>query len=195
MHFAFLLCAAKNRNVVLTETTVIKRYDVGHYRNNVIWSGMNERDSFFHEVRVLSHIEREKWKCNYSNQIGSLTNVDFSNFTITTARLGDQVRRRHTGNFLRNIAHLRSFFDCVGVVHCDVTPRNSGIVGKPNFIGKHSGIVVNAMYIFDFDLSYVHADGKPANMSCACTMHKPCLTLNLRDFEGEDISIPDSAGG
>ena len=162
MHFAFVLCAGKHRHIVLTETTVIKRYDVETHPSNALWSGMNERDSFFHEARVLSHIEQEKWKCNYSNQIGRLTQVDFSNFTITTAKLGHPVRRHNSGDFLRNVSRLRPFFDCVGVTHCDVKPKNFGIVG-------------NAMYVFDLDLSYMHADGKPANMTCGCTFHQPCL--------------------
>jgi hypothetical protein len=125
---------------------------------------MNERDSFFHEVRVLLHIEQMKSKCNYTSQVGSLINVNVDTYTITTQKLGRPLHHHHNkSEFLGNVSLIRQFFDCVGVTHCDASPKNFGVID-------------NLIYVFDMDISYITAGGRPTGMSCKCTLHKPCLT-------------------
>lgn len=50
----------KHRYVNIVNSKIYKRYDINSTPSNRFWTGMTERDAFFHEARVLLHIEQMK---------------------------------------------------------------------------------------------------------------------------------------
>ena len=157
-----IMSIGKHRYVNIVNNKIYKRYDINSTPSNRFWTGMTERDAFFHEARVLLHIEQMKSQCNYSHQIGRLLDIDVNTHTIVTEKLGKPIVYFNKSKFFYEIVHIRNFFDCVGVTHCDTKPKNFGRVNK-------------SMYIFDMDISYITVTQKPPKMSCQCTLHKPCF--------------------
>lgn len=156
----------KHRMVKLNNRTVIKKYDTRSTPSNHLWTGMNELETFLHEAQILLHIEKEKSRCNYTNQVGHLININLSAHTITTEKLGTKLRpfRGYRSFCKQEIQRLYKFFECIGVVHCDTQIKNLGVV-------KNS----TELYIFDMDLAYLAAKGPPLGMACNCNLSNPCF--------------------
>ncbi len=108
---------AKRKVVKTNNSLVIKKYDIRSTSPNYMWTGMNEFESFHHEAQVLQHIEREKSRCNHTNEVGRLININFYAHTITTEKLGTKFRPfRGYRDFCRlRIQRIHKFLNAWGL--------------------------------------------------------------------------------
>ena len=157
---------AKDRGVTSNNSIVMKKYDIRSTPSNYMWTGMNELESFLHEAQILQHIEREKTRCNYTDEVGRLININFSAHTITTEKLGTQFKpfRGYRDYCKLKIQRIRKLFECMGVIHCDTKTKNLGVVRNST-----------ELYMFDMDLAYIAVKGRPPKMACDCNLSNPCF--------------------
>lgn len=159
-----LIVSGRNRRITADNNTVCKHYKIHSTPSNHLWSGMNELDAFYHEAQILLHIEKNAGRCNRTDEVGRLIGIDAAgSHTIKTERLGTPIKRCNRFFFGQEVRRIKSFFDCIGVMHCDTQVKNFGVVER-----------TSRLYIFDMDLAYIVARGKPSGMACGCNLTHPC---------------------
>ena len=144
-----LLCVGFQRSITITEESVTKRFQVHHHDKKRFLMG-NELELFYREADISLHISEKKSICN-TTRVPHLLNVNFRDFSITSTTVGKPITSTTMPNVCKTISfkniqmqinEMKSFFNCSGIVLCDVKPKNMAIFK-------------NQLYVFDFDAAFL----------------------------------------
>ena len=154
------MCVGVGRTITITEKSITKRFDVRGHQNARFLMG-NELELFYREADINLHISEKKSICK-TTRVPHLLNVNFQDFSITSTYVGEPITRSTMPSVCKNISfihtqmqinEMKSFFNCSGIVLCDVKPKNMAVFK-------------NQLYVFDFDAAFFVNDKRIQSKIC-----------------------------
>jgi tRNA A-37 threonylcarbamoyl transferase component Bud32 len=160
MLYCIFVCIGIGRFITMHEKSVTKRFDITGNKNEK-WLMGNEHELFYREAKIHLHIREKKHTCKI-NKVPELLYINFQDYSITSTYVGEAITKNTMTNICKNISftniqmqinEMKSFFNCSGIVLCDVKPKNIAVLG-------------NQLYVFDFDAAFFVNDKRIQSKIC-----------------------------